>query len=178
MAREDREEHHEEREDEEDRRERNRPQTHTPPESETLTTALEVAQRALRQAEAGRQDLERVQRELRMERELREEGMELLHREERRSLMLAHELRTYQRALGEQAESLAEERARRLALELAAAEKIDLTKTLDDHQAPMTSLIASSENATIDKMPTLVGNAKQLGWGRRIKRWFLGERTG
>ena len=97
--------------------------------------------------------------------------MDLLQREERRSLLLAHELRSYQRALGEQADSLAEERAKRLALELAAAEKAEHRPDL---QAPMPTLI---ESATIDKMPTPAGNATRSGWGRRIKRWFLGERT-
>jgi hypothetical protein len=101
-----------------------------------------------------------------MERELREEGVEQLQREERRSSLLAHELRSYQRALTEQSESLAEERAKRMALELAAAETEPL---LPAAPKPIESM---------DRLPTLATSKRERGWGRRFKCWLLGEKTG
>ncbi len=55
--------------------------------------------------------------ELAAEREARENDRKLIEREQRRVEALSLELRSYQRILGEQAESLNEERARRLAAE-------------------------------------------------------------
>jgi hypothetical protein len=106
----------------------------------------------------------------------------MLEREEkeranRRADHLTNELQSYQRVLGEQAESLAEERAKRIALELAAV-KADRAEHIIEHQAHATEH-TTSEKATINRLPSpATGIKREGGWRRRLKRWFLGERTG
>jgi hypothetical protein len=97
-------------------------------------------------------------------------------RAERRAYQLAVELQSYQRALGEQAESLAEERSRRLALELEkAAINVD---QVEKPSAPQENIptMSPSTSATMERLPA---PATTMGkrWGRRLRRWFLGEKA-
>jgi len=79
---------------------------------------------------------------------------------ERQKLALEFQLRQYQVALSDQAESLAEERARRMALECKERGPLKFeTLNLDLKVAPPAAKDASS------------------GWGRRLREW-LGLRTG
>jgi hypothetical protein len=130
---------------------------------ESLSEAMTLLGEAHRKAERDAQSLT-------LEREEKE-------RANRRADHLANELQSYQRVLGEQAESLAEERARRMALELAAV-TVDQAEHIIEHVAPPAEPI-TSENATINQLPSPATSTKREGgWGRRLKRWFLGERTG
>lgn len=74
---------------------------------------------------------------------------------------LQHQVGQYQRILTDHAESLAEERALRIAAELRAAEL----------QAQL------SPPATMPE-PVITTTTHRRGWGSRLKGWLLGEKTG
>ena len=77
---------------------------------------------------------------------------------ERAKLSLEVQLGQYQRVLAEQAESLAEERARRLAAE---------SKIQEPPVAPVPEVEL--------KVATPV---RAQGWGQRLRGWLLGTKTG
>jgi excisionase family DNA binding protein len=85
---------------------------------------------------------------------------------ERALMPLAHQLDQYQRCLAENAESLAEERSRRLELEFKVMES---------------SLNSSSPEVELefpDVAPKVDTPQRRRGWGQRFKVWLLGEKTG
>lgn len=84
---------------------------------------------------------------------------------ERAKYSLEAQLAQYQRVLAESAESLAEERAMRLAAEAKAFEVPGSPQ--DDLSVPQAAA------PIIVDTPT-----KRRGWGSRLKVWLLGERTG
>ena len=94
--------------------------------------------------------------QLQTEREEKDRVREERDRANRRVELLAAELQSYQRILGEQAESLAEERSRRLALELATTYPQHLAEQIQQDAAGL-------------KIATPIPSR---GWGNRIKRLF------
>jgi excisionase family DNA binding protein len=102
--------------------------------------------------EAMRAALEFAERRIAEERTRAEDAYQLALTAERTKMSLEVQLSQYQRVLSEQAESLAEERALRIAAE-ARSSMPDLPPKLD--------------------MPT-----PQRGWGQRLKGWLLGSKTG
>lgn len=106
----------------------------------TLTMALELATKTMDALAFERLERERAQ----IERD----------RAERRAEALALELGNYRRALAENAESLAEERAHRMAIEAREEQRLGLLK--------------------VDTPVRASG-----GWGQRVRQWFgLGSRVG
>ena len=84
---------------------------------------------------------------------------------ERALMPLTHQLDQYQRCLAENAESLAEERSRRLELEFKVMEA---------------SSNLSSQEAELefpDVAPKVDTPQRGRGWGQRLKGWLLGEKT-
>lgn len=116
---------------------------------ETLEKALELAHRHMDRA----QELEA---DLALERERAAEAQERAARAERQALELRYVLTQHQRALAEAAESLAEERARAQAAELATAAP----------QPPGEGVSSRSETPLA-----------RPGWGTRFRRWLLREKT-
>ncbi len=110
--------------------------------------ALEVASKALDRARE-------LEAHLASEQELR-------LRAERQTIQMAAELSQYRRALTETADSLAEERARVRTLELAGGDRTP-------PQAP-------SPQDVIESLP--LRDASRPGWGRRLRKWLLGDKTG
>lgn len=92
----------------------------------------------------------------------------LLHQEalkaERARMALELQLGQYQRAMAEQAESLAEERAIRQHLEAAAV----VPESVTESPAPASSSLESLKT----------GSAPKRGFRARLGRWLLGESTG
>lgn len=122
------------------------PATSPPPLD--LRLALEVAAKTLDQNQ------ELLEQKQSMEAELAQ-AWERAARAERQALELQHTLTSYQRALAEQAESLAEQRARAQAAEQAL------------EQAPEVSTMpAETESAQETSSPP--------GWGQRLRKWLLG----
>lgn len=97
-----------------------------------------------------------------------EESQRVAMQAERAKYSLEAQLSQYQRVLAESAESLAEERAMRLAAEAKAADV--------PHSPPS---VPSATQAVADLAPMVVDTpTKRRGWGSRLKVWLLGERTG
>jgi len=109
---------------------------------DALLRALELSQKLLEQSQRDRQQLQFA--------------LDERDRATRRADLLATELQSYQRILGEQAESLAEERSRRLALELATTYPQHLAEQIQQDAAGL-------------KIATPIPSR---GWGNRIKRLF------
>lgn len=105
--------------------------------------------------EAMRAALEFAERRIAEERTRAEDAYRLALTAERTKMSLEVQLSQYQRVLSEQAESLAEERALRIAAEAKSSmpDLPDVPPKID--------------------MPT-----PQRGWGQRLKGWFLGSKTG
>jgi len=104
--------------------------------------------------------LEFAERRIAEERERADQAYRLTLSAERAKMSLEVQLNQYQRVLSEQAESLAEERALRLAAE---------------------SQLSASPAATLDLpnvTPKLDTPVSQRGWGQRLKSWLLGSKTG
>lgn len=124
-----------------------------------LRLALEVATKTLDQNVELLEQKQAIEALLASERGRADDAMERAARAERHALELQHALAGYQRALSEQAESLAEERARAQAAELAL-------------QAPPSCVEPATATA-----PRVSGRP-QGGWTSRMRRWLLGERAG
>lgn len=84
---------------------------------------------------------------------------------ERALMPLVSQLDQYQRVLTENAESLAEERSRRIELEFKVLE------------ASSNSSSPQIELEFPDVMPKMDTPQKRRGWGQRLKGWLLGEKT-
>ena len=98
----------------------------------------------------------------------------MLHAERTKTAIEAqsqHQIAQYQRVLAESSESLAEERAMRLAAEAKALElaAIESKKEALEESAPATPVDLV---ATVAASPT-----KRRGWGSRLKVWLLGEKA-
>ena len=99
--------------------------------------------------------LEFAERRIAEERIRADECQRLALTAERAKMSLEVQLGQYQRVLSEQAESLAEERALRMAAE------------------------AKSGPATLPEMASKVDTPmRHRGWGQRLKGWLLGSQTG
>ena len=85
---------------------------------------------------------------------------------ERALMPLANQLDQYQRCLAENAESLAEERSRRLELEFKVLE------------ASSNSSSSADELEFPGVAPKVDTPQKRRGWGQRLKGWLWGEKTG
>ena len=84
---------------------------------------------------------------------------------ERALMPLAHQLDQYQRCLAENAESLAEERSRRLELEFKVMEASSNSSSAEvELEIPVTPKIDTPQ--------------RRRGWGQRLRGWLLGEKTG
>jgi len=123
----------------------------TPRDTQVLTVPLAAHLAAL---DLARVQLDYLQRQA-------EESQRVALQAERAKYSLEAQLGQYQRVLAESAESLAEERAMRLAAE---------ARTLE---------LAANES-TPAAAPTLVGPlidtpTKRRGWGSRLKVWLLGQ---
>ena len=119
-------------------------------------TQLEYLQR---QAEDAKAQLDLSRRQA-------EDAQRVALQAERAKYSLEAQLSQYQRVLAESAESLAEERAMRLAAEAKALEvaaKESKAETLEE---------TPSDLAPIVDTPT-----KRRGWGSRLKVWLLGEKA-
>ena len=116
----------------------------------TSELALQVINKALDRAEQAEQRFENA--------------LARAELAERQAEALKLELRSYQRVLSEQAESLAEERACRLTLE--QQQQLQLEKRV-------------SSETVLERLPEPATSTKhEGGWGKRLRRWFTGERTG
>jgi hypothetical protein len=136
------------------------------PSVQYATGTEQVAQLALLQdfnlnlREALRQaDIARTQEQL-----ARNEASRL----ERQVIALQYELAKYQLSLAETAESLQEARALRVAAEERAqvAEALPATPEVDQ----------AVELTVIERMPSM--DTRRQGWGSRLRRWMLGQKTG
>jgi len=108
--------------------------------------------------EAMKAALEFAERRIAEERERADQAHRNVLTAERAKMSLEVQLNQYQRVLSEQAESLAEERALRLAAEiqLASPPSLDLPNVA----------------------PRLDNQTSQRGWGQRLKGWLWGSKTG
>ncbi len=132
---------------------------------------MQVAAKTLDQNRELLELKQAIETQLEVERERVAQERERAARAERQAEELRYVLTQHQRALTEAAESLAEERARALTAELAAAGQPPLA--LDDRD--MIVVPASA----FDSAPSRLGTpASRPGWGSRLRRWLLGERTG
>lgn len=121
-----------------------------------LRLALEVAAKTLDQNLELIEQKQAMEAELALERARAVEAFERAARAERLTLELQHTLSGYQRALSEQADSLAEERARAHAAELA---------------------LSGQPAATSEEVPEVLvapTSPPQAGWTTRLRRWLLG----
>lgn len=109
-------------------------------------------------------DLARAQIE-RLAHQVEESQRMMLNAERARMAIEAqtqHQVAQYQRILSEQAESLAEERALRMSLELQ--------KQAEEATRPPSD--------SLDQAPPVVDTpTKRRGWGSRLKGWLLGEKA-
>ena len=128
----------------------------SPSESPMIPLAAHLAALDL-----ARTQLEYLQRQA-------EESQRVAMQAERAKYSLEAQLAQYQRVLSESAESLAEERAMRLAAEAKAAE----VPERPSGDPPGTQATSELGPVIMDR-PT-----KRRGWGSRIKVWLLGERAG
>ena len=108
--------------------------------------------------------LERADRRFEDRLQLAEELRKRAELAERARMALEYELRSYQLALTENVGSLAEERALRQAAE-ASAIVVSAVQVQDIQHPPLEDLKTD--------MPT-----PKRGWGQRLGRWLLGEKTG
>lgn len=127
-----------------------RPGVEGPPrDSEAYNDLLVPLTAHLAALDLAKTQLEHFQRQA-------EESQRQVLAAERAKISLEVQLGQYQRVLAEQAESLAEERARRLALEAKVAEPV-----------------ASLQELKMDRV-----TPQQRGWGQRVKSWLRWDRTG
>ena len=101
-----------------------------------------------------------------------ENAQQEVMKEARARMALELQIGQYQRALSEQADSLAEERAgRRAAEEWRLAAEASATAEASSMVVPAVPDRALSDLKT--DMPT-----PKRGWGQRLGRWLLGDKTG
>lgn len=96
-----------------------------------------------------------------------EESQRIAMQAERAKYSLEAQLSQYQRVLAESAESLAEERAMRLAAEAKAL------KVLESPRSDLPSPAIPESAPIVVDTPT-----KRRGWGSRLKGWLLGDKAG
>lgn len=123
----------------------------TPRDTQVLTVPLAAHLAAL---DLARVQLDYLQRQA-------EESQRVALQAERAKYSLEAQLGQYQRVLAESAESLAEERAMRLAAE---------ARTLELAANESTPAAAPTLVAPLTDTPT-----KRRGWGSRLKVWLLGQ---
>jgi|GEM_PF-5693747 len=89
---------------------------------------------------------------------------------ERALMPLVSQLDQYKRVLAESAESLVEERSRRLEAEFKAVEAS--SQVVVEVSSP------SLNSGLPDVEPRIDTTQKRRSWGQRVKGWLLGEKTG
>lgn len=120
--------------------------------------------------ELAREQLERAQRLLEAERKRSDESERLALQAERGRMALEFQLGQYQRALGEQADSLIEERAARLqAQALADSRESDEVRTLAEENARQLQEFEQEKAALTERLKM---SENRVDWlEKRVPRW-------
>lgn len=128
--------------------------------------ALDLIERLHQQVERSQADARADVAEERRRTEQAERTRELA---ERGRMALEFQLQQYQTALGEQAASLAEERALRVAAEARAAELFHVEQAATTTPEALTE---STPTSGPEAEPMPMPKPERKGWGRRVRGWL------